>query len=537
MKIKLKLRRGNINIAGTMILSLTLALLAVTRIILLYQGQVHAAGPETYNNLRVCAMHPWIASEGESACPDCGMMLSEVHNHPPGAPLPPEDNLFVSSDDPMYIHEGPGKDPGGSALIPVKDSPYYEPRKSSEQDHSPQDDTAEIQDASGLWTCGMHPDVISDEPGICPICQMDLTPLKAGTSKGSGTIEIDPLIVQNIGVVLEHAGKRDLSRRIRSYGVVKVSEEKEFKINAKVSGWVDKLYVKSTGDAVRKGQRLMDIYSPELVTAQEELLTSLQTASKMNSAGAASDRLANAARRKMEYLDVPQTEIDRIIAEKSVRRTVPVVSPADGVILSKNAVEGGYFKEGADLFHLADLTELWVIAQFYEFEIPWVQTGDRVEISSPYDPDLKTTGKVDFIYPVLDAKSRSADVRIVIANPGLKFRPEMALDVVLDSEPISGVVSVSKEAVVRSGTKDFVFVALGEGKFEPREVHIGLETDDYYEIQHNLREHEAVVRSAQFLFDSEAKLREAIQKRLAARKAAGLQKVEAEDMNTGHTGH
>jgi len=502
-------------------------------------GQVLAAELIVYEDLHVCSMHPWIASEGESSCPDCGMGLSKVHDHQPGSPLPSENMLYVNSDDPMSIYESPGKDKiATSGLIPIKDSPYYEPMKSevAEHDHSEMSMDSPEQEEQ-LWTCGMHPEVISDEPGICPICQMDLTPLKMGTLKGGGIIEIDPVVTQNIGVVTEKVLKRDLSRKIRTYGVVEVSEEAETVVNARVSGWVEKLHVKSEGASVQSGQILMEVYSPELINAQEELLTARRMSTE--NAGNESSRgtIYEAAMRKMEFLDISDQEIERILKAGTVQKTVRVLSPVDGVVLEKHINEGGYFKAGTNLFKIADLRSLWVIARFYEYELPWVKTGEMVEINSPYDPDLTASGKIDFIYPYLDDNSRTMEVRILLDNRNLEFKPGMYLDVVYESEPLKEVISVSKEAVIRSGDKDLVFVSLGQGKFEPREVHLGLETEDFYEILHNLDENETIVKSAQFLFDSEAKLQEAIGKRLARRKALSKEAGNNQPPDLGKSGH
>lgn len=502
-------------------------------------SQVLAAELIAYDDLHVCSMHPWIASEGESSCPDCGMGLSKVHDHQPGTLLPSEDMLYVSADDPMSIYENPGKDRiAANGLIPIKQSPYYEPMKSEEAEH---DHDAMSMDSADqevqLWTCGMHPEVISDEPGICPICQMDLTPLKMGTMKGGGIIEIDPVVTQNIGVVTEKAIKRDLSRRIRTYGVVEVSDHEETVVNARVSGWVEKLHVKSEGASVQSGQTLMEVYSPELINAQEELLTARRMSAE--NAGNESSRgiIYESARKKMEFLDVSDQEIERILESGTVQKTVRIISPADGVVLGKYIDEGGYFKAGANLFKIADLRSLWVIARFYEYELPWVKTGEMMEINSPYDPGLTASGKIDFIYPYLDDNSRTVEVRILLDNKYLEFKPGMYLDVVYESDPRKNVVSVSKEAVIRSGSRDLVFVSLGQGKFEPREVHIGLETEDFYEILHNLDENETIVKSAQFLFDSEAKLQEAIQKRLARRKSLGQGTGNNQTPELDQTGH
>ncbi len=483
-----------------------------------------AAEEKLYHDLHVCSMHPWEASEGPGECEICGMALSPVQGHKHGEPLPDEDNLYVSPSNAMYLHEGPGKDPeDGSILIPIVESPFYSPEDKPESAHSADDHQHVESETTSLWTCGMHPEVISEEPGICPICQMDLVPLKKGSTSGGSLIEIDPVTVQNIGVKLEHAQTRDLSRTITSNGTVVTAEDTEYKVNSRVSGWVEKLYVKKTGEWVKKGRPLLEIYSPELVAAQQEFLIALESAETLKKSGLqksveSADELLMAAANRLFLWEISEEQVEALKREKTVKRAMTIESPAEGYILAKNVFEGSAVKAGTDLFYLADLRKIWIKAQVFEYELPWVNVKDEVIVRSPYDPESTAKGTIDYIYPVLDAKTRAAEVRVALDNHRIKFKPEMYVDVDIISQPKKNVVTISKQAVVRSGKRDLVFVSLGEGRFEPREVHLGLETDDYYEILHNLSDGEVVAASAQFLLDSEAKLQENLQKRLNLKK-------------------
>ncbi len=402
-----------------------------------------------------------------------------------------------------------------------------------------------LDDDETLYTCGMHPEVIQPEPGTCPICGMVLTPVKATMASGGGpAITIDPATLQNIGVVTETVERRDLAREIRLNGVIAVAEEAEVKLNSKVSGWIEKLYVPHTGDSVEKGQPLLEIYSPELVAAQEEYLLALESSasisrSEIDRIQKSGDELLAAAKRRLQLWDIDDEQIEDLEKTRKVKHTMTLTSPASGIVLHKNIVEGAAVKPGMDLFHIADLDTVWVLAQVYEYELPWVSTGDEVEIRSPYDTGFSARGRVDFVYPTLDAKTRTVEIRIVLPNPSLRLKPEMYVDVVVSTMPRQGAVSVSKPAVIRSGTRDVVFVDLGEGRFEPREVHIGLETDRYYEILHGLDPGEEVVTSGQFLLDSEAKLQEAIQRRLKQRKRLidRGEDVPDEPVTSGHGEH
>jgi len=521
---------------------------------------------QKYNEPYICSMHPYIISEGPGECEECGMNLSRLEGHKPGTALPLLEDIYTSPDNPMYVHEGRSKDPNtNSELIPITQSPIYQPQKehthTASSGSSYSDHAVEKEDGV-LYTCGMHPDVIQDEPGICPICNMDLTPIrsKGGSSSGERkiaywiapmdpnfisdkpgkspmgmdlvpvyednlTIEvvsIDPVTVRNIGVTTTLSEIKDLTVELRTNGIVTIAEEAEYRINPKISGWIEKLYVSRTGDMVEKGDPLLDIYSPDLVSAQEEYLLALKTAailtaSNLDRISKGAGDLIEAARRRLEYWDIDNSQIEELERNGAVRRTLTLYSPVFGIIMHKNAVEGAAVKAGTDLFHIVDLSTVWVEAQVYEHEMPSIQAGNAVVVKSPYDQDVSLQGHVDYIYPYLDQKTRTATARIVVSNPDLVLRPDMYVDVRLESKPQMDAIVVPKNSVIRSGKRDLVFVAVGEGRFLPREVKVGLETDDYYEIVDGLSPGTAVVTSAQFLLDSEAKLQEAIQRRLQKR--------------------
>lgn len=375
-----------------------------------------------------------------------------------------------------------------------------------------------------LYTCGMHPEVIQENPGSCPICGMDLVPLHKEESP-AGAVSIDPVTLQNIGVTLAHVEKRDLSVELRTNGIVKVAEDAEYRVNPKISGWIEKLYVSRTGDFVRKGSPLLEIYSPELVAAQEEYLVAAQNCRLLEGSGLDEvsqdgQDLLQSARRRLELWDISTDQIEALEKTGEVKRTLVLHSPADGIVLHKNAIEGAAFKAGQDLFRIADLDPIWVEAQIYEHELPWIKPGDAVEVVSPYHPGEKRSGKIDYIYPYLDERSRTANVRIVLPNPNYDLRPDMYIDVNIHTEPLKDVAAIPKNSVIRSGRRDVVFVLVGEGRFAPREVELGVEAGRYYQILDGLKPGEAVVTSAQFLLDSEASLQEAIQRRLEQRGSA-----------------
>ncbi len=425
-----------------------------------------------------------------------------------------------------------------------------------------------------LWTCGMHPEVILDEPGQCPKCGMNLVPLKQsiqgeadqaekdgeqpnggkgkilywqapmnpteiydapGKSKmgmdlipvyegqvsSGSTVKIDPVTVQNMGVRTAVVKRIDFSRTVRAVGTINYNEEKIYVVSARISGWIDKLYVDYTGKAVRKGQRLLEIYSPELVTTQQEYLLALNNQRLISGTeyagirdGAAS--LVRSSRERLLYWNIPESQIKRLEETGKVRKNITLDSPEAGIITEKNVIEGQHVKEGMTLYQIADLSTVWVYASVYDTELPWIAKGQEAEIELSYLPGEKLKGRIDYIYPYLSEKTRDVKVRITFPNPQLKLKPGMYGNVIIKSEPIPNAIVIPSEAVIRSGKRNVVFIARGEGRFEPREVIIGEEDDKgNIRIINGLLANEKVVISAQFLIDSESRLQEAIQKMLA----------------------
>lgn len=432
-----------------------------------------------------------------------------------------------------------------------------------------------------LYTCGMHPNVIQEGPGTCPICGMNLTPMKGASTAASGerkilywrapmdpnyisdkpgkspmgmdlvpvyedevqreVISVDPAVVQNIGVRTATVQRRNLSRTVETNGVVIVDESRTYRVNPKISGWIERLYINETGQSVSKGEPLLDIYSPELVTAQEEYLLALKgyhalATSSLTLVRAGSEDLLKAARERLTYWDITESQIDALESSGNVSRVMTLYSPASGVVLHKNAVEGGYAKAGTDLFQIADLSKIWVEAQIYEYELPWVKVGQPVTVNLPYDPVKVFTSEVIYIYPYLDPKTRTATIRIALDNPAGELKPDMYTYVQIETRKRESVVAIPREAVVRSGKRDVVFLALGEGKFLPREIELGLEADNsLYEVRSGLNQGDRVVTSAQFLLDSEAQLQEALQKLLSDGNAATDKKSQLEHREYAHT--
>ena len=372
------------------------------------------------------------------------------------------------------------------------------------------------------WTCGMHPFIIQDEPGLCPICNMELTPLKPGTGGqgggSSGGVAVDPVIQQSMGVRTAIAESRDLNRSLRTVGLVTFDEARQYAVNSKIEGWIERLYVNQSGQPVRKGQPLLEIYSPDLVTAQQEYLLALESSKRLSQSpfpevAGGGQRLLDAARSRLRYWDISEAQISQLEKTGQVKKSLTLYSPYGGIVTMKKVLQGMRVMAGEELLQIADLSQVWVNADIYEQDLPWIKVGQVARVELPYAPGRILEGKVDYIYPYLAGETRTVKARIVFANPGLELKPEMYANLQIATAPARDVLAIPVDAVLRSGQGAVVFVAMGEGKFDPRQVETGVSGDDgYVEIRSGLNPGEQVVTSAQFMLDSESKLREAIAK-------------------------
>jgi Cu(I)/Ag(I) efflux system membrane fusion protein/cobalt-zinc-cadmium efflux system membrane fusion protein len=343
---------------------------------------------------------------------------------------------------------------------------------------------------------------------------MDLVPVYEGEA-GSGdpsAIVIDPAVVQNMGVRTARADRKTLFRHVRTIGEVEVAEDALSVVNLRFSGWVENIYADKTGDPVEKGDTLFDIYSPELVAAQGELLLALRTQG-------AKSNLARSARRKLELWDVARREIDAIAREGQARRVLPIRAPRSGFVLEKSIVDGAHIQAGSDVYHIGNLSTIWVTAEIYEHDAPWVEVGQPAQMELTYEPGKIIEGRVAYIYPTLDKSTRTLTVRLEFANPGNRLKPGMFATLYIQFQRRDDVLAIPTEAIIHSGIRQIVFISLDDGHFEPREITTGLVGDrDGTEVLSGLDEGDLVVVSGQFLIDSESQLNEAISKMLERKK-------------------
>ena len=426
--------------------------------------------------------------------------------------------------------------------------------------------------ASGDYYCPMHPDYHADKPGDCPICGMrlvksekkdseakegsspgaaapaterkvlfyrhpmnpsitspvpakdemgmDFVPVYAGEARGAAggvdglaMVEAGQEGLRLAGVQAAVAERGEITRTTRAVGIVMPDESRVRHVHTKVAGYIEKLYVNYTGQQVRAGQPLLSIYSPELLATQQEFLRAREAAARFSGSALpevrrGGEELLSAARQRLELLDVPPGFISRLERSGQAHREVTLTAPASGYVTGKEIFAGMEVQPGLDLLTLTDLSRVWIEADFYEYEAGSLRLGQRMTVALPYDPGVRFTGRVQYVYPTLDAQSRTLKVRLEFPNSGLVLKPGMYVDVSPDFETRQGIV-IPDSAVLDTGVRQVVFVEKG-GAFAPREVRVGSRGDGRALILSGLAAGERVAVRANFLLDSESRLRAAV---------------------------
>lgn len=356
--------------------------------------------------------------------------------------------------------------------------------------------------ADPTYICPMHPDVVTNDPkAICPICGMDLVPLETGGDAGS--VKLSPTVINTLGVRTEPAKVRTLFRKINSVGYVELDESKLRTVNLRIDGWIEKLYVTSEGDRVEQGQPLFELYSPRLVNAQEEYVQALQHQNEL---------VMKASRDRLLSLGVSEEQIDMLQSQEDVKQHVVFNAPQSGVISQHKIREGQFVKPSQALMEIVDLSSIWVIAEIFESQADWVKKGQRAKASLPYLPGESIEGMVDYVYPALDPMTRSLKVRMRFDNPEESIKPNMYADVEIYAKPKKKVLTIPREALITTGDENRVIISMGDGKFIPMKVKVGMRTDRGVEILNGLAEGDNVVTSSQFLIDSESSLKASLAK-------------------------
>ena len=367
--------------------------------------------------------------------------------------------------------------------------------------HAPTEGASQPQTAEKTilyWVAPMDPNYRRDKPGKSPM-GMDLIPVYAGQNaeaKGS-EVTISPEVVQNLGIRTALAKKQNMERRIDTVGYVSLDESKITHIHLRTEGWVEKLWIKFEGESVQEGQLLFQYYSPGLVNAQEEFL---QAATLKNST------MIQASRQRLLSLGVSEQQANTLEKTRKIQSLVSFFAPQQGIVSMLDIREGMYVKPMMDLMTLVDLQSVWLQTSVFERQTDWVAMGGRAEAQLAYMPGERWTGKVDFIYPILDPKTRTLKVRLRFDNPNERLKPNMYAKVVIFGTPRPDILTIPREAIIRSGQGERVVLALGEGRFQSRLIQSGMESDGLVEILAGLQAGDTVVTSAQFLIDSQANL-------------------------------
>jgi Cu(I)/Ag(I) efflux system membrane fusion protein/cobalt-zinc-cadmium efflux system membrane fusion protein len=451
---------------GTIILLLIVAILSAgVTAFFTTRNNVPTTAVKTKKQMYHCPMHPGYVSDKAGPCPICGMTLVPIGDKGQSAGMQEE---------------------GGKRTVK-----YY-------------------RDAMKPWITSDKPGKASDGMNLIPVYEGD-------SGADASEIRIDPTTVQNMGVTTAPVIVKDLKKELRVSGTIVNDETEVYVVTTKIMGYVEKLHVGFTGQYVKKGEPLMSIYSPELVSTQEEYLQAQRYAKSLSGgsqvARDGAQELVESAKRRLQNWDISDAQIKDLEERGTPQKSMTIFSPANGVVLEKMVIAGQNIEAGMPLYRIADLSTVWAMANVYQEDLAYVKKGMNAQVTVPSIPDTTFCGNVQFVSPVLDMNSRTAQVRIAIKNTSdYQLKPQMFANVELLSPIAVNGLAIPQQAVIHSGKRDVVIIALGNGYFKPREVQLGAAADDYVQIISGLKEGETIVTSSQFLIDSESNLRSAVSK-------------------------
>lgn len=368
------------------------------------------------------------------------------------------------------------------------------------------------------YKCPMGQPDYSQAPGKAQ-CGMDYIPVyedEAETATGPGEIYITPEKVQRIGVRSEEVKEMPLKKVIRTVAIVDYDERRLFTINTKIEGWIERLYVNATGRELKKGEHLLDIYSPDLVSTQEEYLLAFETKRRLGpgalpEAVEGAESMLDATRRRLKNWDISDEQIEALEKSKKPTKTLALHSPVEGIVIEKMAVQGMKVMPGEKLLGIANLSNVWLYADIYEYELSLVKAGQKARITINAYPGETFYATVSYIYPYMNTETRTAKVRLEMANPRFKFKPGMYANMEIESVISLKAVAVPEDAVLDTGERQAVIIDVGAGRFKMQEVKVGLKGEGYYQILSGLAPGWRVVTSANFLIDSESSFRSTAQ--------------------------
>ncbi len=412
---------------------------------------------------------------------------------------------------PQNHYTKPGKAPDGMDLVAKYADEQAAPPKNATASPAPQGDRKIL-----YWYDPMHPQYKADKPGKAPDCGMDLVPKYAeeqAASMAPGAVTISPEKQQLIGVRTAEVRRETLTRDVHTTGQVVTDESKIAHVHVKINGFIDKVYVDYIGQLVKKGQPLFTLYSPDLVATQEEYLIAKRgertlSASPFAEVAQGSESLLRSTRERLKLWDISNDQIKKLDETGEVSRTLTFYSPIAGFVTDRKAFPNTSVNPDTELYTVADLSTIWVNADVFEYEVPFVKMGQHAEMQLSYYPGKKWNGRVSFIYPTVDPATRTVKVRLEFENPKFELKPQMFADVQIKISYGDQVV-IPQEAVLDSGKEQIVFVARDGGYFEPRKITIGAKLDGKVVVLSGLKAGETVVTSGNFLIDSESRLKSA----------------------------
>jgi Cu(I)/Ag(I) efflux system membrane fusion protein len=375
-----------------------------------------------------------------------------------------------------------------------------------------------------LYTCSMHPFIIKDKPGTCPICGMELIKKIDGAAGGGaqsaeqkqqadmlGHVSLSPTqrVMANVATVA--VKQSTLNKEINAVGIVQYDQSRQAKVTAWIAGRIDKLHVNRVGDLVSRDRPVAEVYSPDLVATQQEYLLAVRSRDQLKSSPIAAisqngDGLVASARQRLLLFGVKESQIAELEKAGKPNIRLPIYTPLSGIVIEKMVQQGQYVNTGEVLFNIADLSRVWVEVEVYENEFPNIHIGQQVEIRSQSFPTRPFTGRIAYIYPFLDPKTRTVKARVEMANPGMKLKPDMFVNAII-KVPLGSAIVVPVTALIDTGTRQVVWVESSAGMFEPRNVQVGQKTDDRVQILSGLKSGEKVAVSGGYLIDSESQLK------------------------------
>jgi Cu(I)/Ag(I) efflux system membrane fusion protein len=359
-----------------------------------------------------------------------------------------------------------------------------------------------VKHANPRYVCPMHPQIVRDVPGSCPICGMDLVERQVEAEAAEQpVVTLTSAVVQSLGVRTTRVARGNLWKYVETVGRVAYDENRLAHVHPRAEGWVETLAVRAEGDPVRSGQVLGQIYAPQILSAQVDFLIALDQGGQRTLPGN-----LDKARNLLRLLDVPEAVIARLERERQTTNTVPILAPIDGVVTRLGVREGMYVMPATEMYTIADLGRVWVLVDVFEHQLAWLRPRLAAEIRVPAHPGRIWEGVVDYIYPELDPQSRTLRVRLAFANPDAALKPNMFADVVILGGPQRDALHIPREALIVTGKRESVVKALGEGRFQPVDVVTGMKSAGEVEVLSGLAEGDQVVVSGQFLIDSEASL-------------------------------